>query len=722
LQQARDEAGTPFMPAPDGLRKSMRLLLPADIRAAWLRDGRQHVVPLFGVAAGLAAQPDDTTLWTPVALSQGDWQLGITFPRPPLSLHPLVAASGVVCLVGWGLLMLLWGRAGRQEYELQQVSERFRQTLEFAGDGLLVIDPDSGRIVQANVRAAALLGYSPSETLRLKLSELFAGEKRRGFHRLVRQVKRTGEGEARELLLRRRDGSTFYGAVRARLGRWGRRPMVHGVLRDVTAARLMERELRRKNQNLRLLNQVARLLAESPDLGETFQPLLELVQHAFGAEGGGIYLVRDEGKRLELAAERELSPAVTAAIRELTAQRSIIGQVVVTGQPYGAIDLTGHPLLASMAVVQHGWRSLQAVPLTAKAEIVGVLALFSRQSRRFGGEELELLQAVGHQIGTAVAWSDLYAALRWQSRLTQASNRELERSREQLRLHLGRLEETNRTLERLDRMKNNFLAIASHELRTPLTYILPSAEFLRQRLQPVLREEEQELLEAINLGGQRLDRIVHDLLEMARIESRDIYLAQERLPLDQLFTELEVEFRPSLQQRRQVLTLPVLPPGLDLHGDYYHLKKAVFRLLENAIKFTPDGGEIRVQLERRQRQELVLDQERLQPFSPPFFAAPLPSELLQLSVHDTGIGIDPQECLRIFDKFYYGGDIAEHFTSTVRFGGRGVGLGLALVKGMVEIQGGMIWVESQGVDSGEGTAFHILLPLSADGEAAGGNA
>ena len=101
---------------------------------------------------------------------------------------------------------------------------------------------------------------------------------------------------------------------------------------------------------------------------------------------------------------------------------------------------------------------------------------------------------------------------------------------------------------------------------------------------------------------------------------------------------------------------------------------------------------------------------RLRPFAGDFFLRLGDRPFAQVTVRDSGIGIDPEDQVMVFDKFYEAGPITDHFSSHTRFGGRGVGLGLALVKGMVESHGGMVWLESAGTRVG-GSAFHVLLPL-----------
>jgi signal transduction histidine kinase len=153
-------------------------------------------------------------------------------------------------------------------------------------------------------------------------------------------------------------------------------------------------------------------------------------------------------------------------------------------------------------------------------------------------------------------------------------------------------------------------------------------------------------------------------------------------------------------------------PASELHGDAQHLGKTLRRLVENAVKFTPEGGQIEIITQIRQTEDIRRNEGTLKPFSTLFFSQPPPEQMLQITVSDNGVGIDPTEHIRIFDKFYEVGSPDSHFTSRTKFGGKGVGLGLSLVKGVIEAHGGMTWVESPGtIQPGMGSAFHLLLPL-----------
>lgn len=607
----------------------------------------------------------------------------------------------------------------RQELDLSR--QRYQQLLDDAGDAIFLIEPETGALREINRRALELLGYRAEEIHALSLEVLFPGHHRRRYLALVHKVLQQGYGEEANLRFRRRDGQIFIGAVHARLGHLGDQPLVHAVLRDVTELKNIERSLRQRNQDLTLVNDIAHRAAASWDLKQMLGDVLEQVATRFRADGGGVYLVRHEGNVLQLLAHQGVSPEVAEELAGLTPGQGLVGRVAVSGLPRSSTDIGRDSRLVSGQVREAGWRGFQAIPLISQQKTVGVMFFFSHQQRIFSRDELKLLLAIGRQVGTAVEGGELLAELRWQHRLTQASNRELEVSRQQLHANLHRLEEANRALERVDRMKSNFLALASHELRTPLTYVLSGSELLDALAQERLSSEERRVLEMIQQGGKRLESIIQDLLEVARIESQNLYLSRTTIDLPALLADLVQELRPQFEQRQISFACGEIPdPPLPLLGDPFHLGRTFHRLLENALKFTPSGGRIAIDGMLRTAAEIQQAEAQLRPFCSPFFAKLPQAPLLQISVRDNGIGIDSDEQVRIFDKFYEIGDIDRHFTSRSRFGGKGVGLGLTLVKGMIEAHGGMVWVESAGTSQPDsGSAFHVLLPLAEPPGAAG---
>ena len=138
-----------------------------------------------------------------------------------------------------------------------QARKRYHQVLDHAGDAIFFIHPEDGILVEANRQAEELLGYNAEELRNLSLAVLFPGAHQRRYQRLVRRVMKHGYGEEANLMFRRRDGSSFTGAVHARLGDLGDEKLVHGVIRDVTERQRIEKELRQKNQDLLLLNKIS---------------------------------------------------------------------------------------------------------------------------------------------------------------------------------------------------------------------------------------------------------------------------------------------------------------------------------------------------------------------------------------------------------------------------------------------------------------------------------
>jgi signal transduction histidine kinase len=258
------------------------------------------------------------------------------------------------------------------------------------------------------------------------------------------------------------------------------------------------------------------------------------------------------------------------------------------------------------------------------------------------------------------------------------------------------LSRTKQELERLDRAKTDFISIASHELRTPLTVIHGYTQMLSDA--PSVRENEyyRALTEGIQNGTARLAQIVDSMLDVAKIDNRELDLAPVPLPISTILMNLKQTFDRNTLERNlslEIAPLDQLPP---IEVDREAVQKVFHHLLMNAIKYTPDGGRIEI--------------------TGKFIAAngaPNSRDCVQLTVRDTGIGIDPEHQKLIFRKFYQTGELALHSSGQSKFKGAGPGLGLAIALGVVDAHGGQIWVESPGHDekSLPGSAFHVMLPV-----------
>jgi len=254
----------------------------------------------------------------------------------------------------------------------------------------------------------------------------------------------------------------------------------------------------------------------------------------------------------------------------------------------------------------------------------------------------------------------------------------------------ARLEEANANLERLDKSKSDFIAVAAHELKTPLTLIEGYTAMLRELM--IARPDNAQTqihLKGIDNGTRRLREIINDLIDISLISINLLSLHFQPVWLNRLLDMVRSEFSEAIEERNLKLQFRSFPGSDEMtFGDNERLYQAFRNLVSNAIKYTPDGGEIRV------------DGRKLPGF-------------IEVIISDTGIGIDPDEHARIFEKFGRIGNVSLHSSGKTKFKGGGPGLGLPITKGIIEAHGGSIWVESDGYDETEcpGSTFHVLLPL-----------
>src|ERR1039458_3354586 len=235
------------------------------------------------------------------------------------------------------------------------------------------------------------------------------------------------------------------------------------------------------------------------------------------------------------------------------------------------------------------------------------------------------------------------------------------------------LEESNQKLLELDLVKSRFFANISHELRTPLTLLLAPLESLLRRFN--LEPDTKDLLVTMHSNGMRLLKLINDLLDLVRLESGRMEVKREPLEVAEFVKGLASAGRQVAEDKRLRLETVVDPALGTVLGDRDKLEKIVLNLVFNALKFTPAGGRVELRAEKR-------------------------DEDFVLTVADTGMGISEKNLPHVFDRFWQADG-----SSKRKY--QGVGIGLALVKELVEIQGGKVTVQSQ---EGKGTTFTVTLP------------
>ncbi|MGD9723520.1 MAG: sensor histidine kinase [Pirellulales bacterium] len=236
------------------------------------------------------------------------------------------------------------------------------------------------------------------------------------------------------------------------------------------------------------------------------------------------------------------------------------------------------------------------------------------------------------------------------------------------------LERAKNSAEAANRAKSEFLANMSHELRTPLNAVIGFSDVLAEQVCGPLNENQTQYVTDILDSGQHLLALVNDILDLAKIEAGSMDIHPARLDAAALVDRTVQMFRE--RAIRQGIRLAGSVTGeVHLYADERRLKQLLYNLLSNALKFTPEGGEVRVAVQQV-------------------------GEHVEVRVSDTGIGIAATERDRVFESFY-------QIDSSLAKNAQGTGLGLAVVRQIVELHGGSVRVESE---PGEGSTFVVLLP------------
>jgi signal transduction histidine kinase len=438
------------------------------------------------------------------------------------------------------------------------------------------------------------------------------------------------------------------------------------ILRQIIALqenlRLYRGELERRRL-AEALGQAGRDLASTLDVQVIPGLILDQLARVIPYERGSIMLER--GGQLYFAVQRgfpedERSRTLSIAISQ---KDDVFVQMSQTHQPVIVADVTkvtGWQIIPWLPLNQ----SWMGVPLVARGRTIGMFSVTRQLPGAFSPNDALLASAFSSQAAISLENARLY----------------------------GELNQAYRTLEVLDSTKTKFIDIVAHELRTPLTVIRGYSQVLKGHEEVQKNEQFQTLLEGILNGMGRMNELVNNMLDVARIDSNVLKLYKKPFAMDTLMLEVTSPFEEALVERALALSvggLDGLPP---VEVDDEMLIKAFKQLLMNAIKYTPDGGQISIRGAVNESQGMV-----------------------ELVFSDTGIGVARDQQQAIFEKFYQTGDVSLHSSGRTRFKAGGPGLGLAIARGIVLAHGGQIWVESSGYDEQTcpGSQFHVQLPLSA---------
>lgn len=273
----------------------------------------------------------------------------------------------------------------------------------------------------------------------------------------------------------------------------------------------------------------------------------------------------------------------------------------------------------------------------------------------------------------------------------------LDRMRANDHMAIADLQRTNNVLRQLDRNKLDFIQVVAHELRTPLTVLNGYVKLLRSFPDVKTNPALSDVVEGIIKGSERIHEVVNLMLDVTRIDTETLKVVPEPIPLMEIIHDLVRDLEKAAAGRKIEFAIEYGADTPQIHGDPTLIRKALYQLIVNAVKYTPDGGRVTITT----RPGKVDDE--------------VPG--VDILVKDTGIGLDPDHHELIFEKFYQVGSVAIHSSGRTTFKGGGPGLGLAIVRGVAKAHGGKVWVESAGHDETTlpGSTFYLQLPIMPPG-------
>ncbi len=581
-------------------------------------------------------------------------------------------------------------RASRQaEQAIRQGKMEWEAAFDSVSDIIILTDP-KGTIIRCNRKLIDYFRTTYTGVLGREITELFYGGRKS-----VESIFHLSPGNGNE-----REDIRFpllpgwYNTVSYPINpAEGNHGYVH-IITDVTTRRKMEEEKKIADRELLALYAVASRLNSHRSSKRIMVDLLAQLHRMLRIDFSCIHLL--ERGALSLAAGLGLSREFNEWFRERNTQWL---DKLLEGKILTSADNAGY-FTREMGMMG-GWC---AVPLRVGSGVIGILFVAHRSSDDYTDREIYLLSSIANQMAILIENHTLYDRMK-------EKNEELSRKKRQLKDHLKETEKANRELGRLNAAKNIFIGMASHELKTPITSIKGGLQFLLQYGNLAATPQQKELLEGVYEGVNQLKGIVDDLLCLSRMEAKGFALRKQRLNLSSLSEVVRRTLLLPLTERG--ITVTIAADAAFIRGDEGYCRLVLRNLLENAVKFTPSGGRITMTGIMITRDELLHQEEMLRTFYKEF---PVNVEgverFYRFEIADNGMGIDEDQRVRIFDKFYGIGDMAGHSWGGNDYLSKGSGLGLSIVKGIMDAHGGMVWVEPG--KEGVGSVFVLIFPLSAE--------
>jgi signal transduction histidine kinase len=425
--------------------------------------------------------------------------------------------------------------------------------------------------------------------------------------------------------------------------------LLTGRVTDMIHRIALDEELRRRVNDLGILQELGEQLPAPPVLSDTVGAVGRVTRRALSADLCFFFLHHAESEALALiGGDWDASLSFDARAFTLGVSEKVpLAQAFRDHMP-ARFEKGSSGSLWEKDELTQGLHLQQALylPLITEQKCIGVLVLGVLPPRTFSAEKQRLATLVAKQAAIVIERSILY----------------------------DRLKSANDKLEQINRMKNEFISMVSHELRTPLTTIKGFVSIVLNEETGPLNDQQRHFLETSDRAIDRLTLLVSDLLDISRIEAGQIKMQLRPIHLRELCQRLSANFEPQLSAQGLTLSLKIPETLPQVLADPDRVMQVFDNLLSNAIKFTTAGG---ITITATDKGDFVM-----------------------VSVKDTGSGIVKEEQDKIFDKFY-------QIKVGSGYPNKGTGLGLAIVKSIVESHRGKVWVES---DLGKGADFRFILP------------
>jgi diguanylate cyclase (GGDEF)-like protein len=434
-------------------------------------------------------------------------------------------------------------------------------------------------------------------------------------------------------------------------------------------------EFHRVMEDQKRILSVTENVAGAENLDEFMGFVLEKALEIGDAQAGSIALV--EGDEMQVLASRGLSERFAGKKRWKAMPGGLTETVIKEREIKSVRDVSEVGYMNNPALMREGIKAILACPILLDGSVRGIIYLDDFKARQFSERQKRAMSLIAGVTGLIL---EVRKVREQEGELLRLQ----ERFEKKVKERTEELERTNKELERASQHKSRFIANMSHELRTPLNSILGFSEVLAEKTFGELTENQERYVRNIHSSGKHLLELVNNVLDIAKIEAGKYEMSYQTFQAEDMLAEIFSIMRPMAEKKAVELSFGVADDVGGVTADTVKLKQVFYNLISNAIKFTPEGGSVRVTVGREDGKG---DSES--------------QEFTKFTVADTGVGIRPEDIDRIFDEF------EQADTAFSRQYG-GAGLGLALTKKLVELHGGKVAVESR---LGEGSTFHVRIPV-----------